>query len=137
MTQQEELSALLAAPYEVGGVLTRRRVVDCSTEERSQNELFRVKIKKLQQPWTLSCGMVVDILSDTFTGEDQHKTTPTTNATQTAFLKLHDWRFAPQLRDDHGIDPWNEEFAAAYAQFALAGGGEERERFLRRLEEDE
>lgn len=40
---------------------------------------------------------------------------------RTAFLKLYDWRFSPQLRKDHRLEPFTEELENAYAQMVLRG----------------
>ncbi|KAK4220770.1 casein kinase I RAG8, partial [Podospora fimiseda] len=111
MFQNFDLSALVDSPYQVGNVLTLRQT--------EQSELLRVKIKKLQQPWTLSCCMVVDVLSDS-----------PDKAEETAFLKLYDWRFAAQQRSDQGLDPWTEQSASDYAKFVLSG---DADTFLQQL----
>ncbi|GAB1312399.1 hypothetical protein MFIFM68171_02609 [Madurella fahalii] len=53
----------LTQPYEVKSVVALRRDKAARNDgaDSPQQEL-KVKIKKLQQPWTLSCGMVVDVL---------------------------------------------------------------------------
>ncbi len=73
-----------APPYEVGSVLNLRRDrnpawADCVDKPQE----LKLKITKLQQPWTLSCGMLVDVLTS--------KETSASDTTQTAFLKLYDW----------------------------------------------
>jgi hypothetical protein len=116
MTIRKDPSVPLNSSYEVGLVLTLRRdPARVDRVDKPQEEL-KIKITKLQQPWTLSCGMLVDIL----TGEE----TNTSAAMQTAFLKLYDWRFAVQHRDDQGVEQWTEESAAAYTEFVMSGGVE-------------
>lgn len=116
MTIPKDPSAPLNSPYEVGLVLTLRRDPARFDRVDKLQEELKFKITKLQQPWTLSCGMLVDIL----TGEE----TNTSAAMQTAFLKLYDWRFAAQHRDDQGVEQWTEESAAAYTEFVMSGGVE-------------
>lgn len=100
----------------MGLVLTLRRDPARVDRVNKPQEELKFKITKLQQPWTLSCGMLVDIL----TGEE----TNTSAAMQTAFLKLYDWRFAAQYRDDQAVEQWTEEPAAAYTEFVMSGGVE-------------
>lgn len=68
----------------------------------------RLRVQKLQQPWTLSCGMVAVIL-DGSEGE------------ATVFLKLFDKRWAHQLRSDNGIQPWTTHVEESYANFVQSG----------------
>ncbi|KAF6826914.1 hypothetical protein CPLU01_09394 [Colletotrichum plurivorum] len=74
--------------------------------------------------------MVVEILDGSAKGAAcaEPMTAPT------AFLKLYDWRFANQLRDDQGIGPWDRNAEAGYTKFVSSGGIES---FLRRLSADE
>jgi hypothetical protein len=55
--------------------------------------------------------MVVDILDD-------HRPLATSNP---EFLKLFDRRFAGQLRDDNGINPWTKDMEQAYVQSVQCG----------------
>ncbi|AEO57530.1 hypothetical protein MYCTH_2109943 [Thermothelomyces thermophilus ATCC 42464] len=77
------------------------------------------------EPWTLSCGMVVEILdgaSDLRSRTAQ--TAVSADGTQTAFLKLYDWRYATQLRDDKEMGPWAQVCAAAGREpFSSRDGG--------------
>ena len=70
-----------------------------------------MRVRQLQVPRTLSCGMVVDILDG-----DKHEIQSTT-----AFLKLFDRRFADQLRDDNAIDPWERDIEEDYIEFVQSG----------------
>lgn len=72
------------------------------------SESLKVRIKKPYQPWTLSCGMEVDILQ------------PATKHSR-AFLKLYDWRFAVQLREDHKMVPWTTNHETTYIEFVRSG----------------
>ncbi|KAK3326416.1 hypothetical protein B0H66DRAFT_550893 [Apodospora peruviana] len=120
IAQDLDIRVSVAAPYQEGTLPTFRRVLDGSTQKR---ELLRVKIKKLQEPWTLSCCMVVDILSDSFN-----------EVGQTAFLKLFGWRFAAQQRSDQGIGPWTEQSTSECTKFVLSG---EADMSLHQLERPE
>ncbi|KXX73193.1 Casein kinase I RAG8 [Madurella mycetomatis] len=125
MTSQKEHNALLTQSYEAGSVLSLRRDEAARSDDaESPRQEVKVKIKNLQQPWTLSCGMVVDVL------RCEETTTKAVSGTQTAFLKLYDWRFAAQYRDDQGVESWTEESAAAYTDYVLSSKVDE---FLRRL----
>lgn len=121
--QEIDPRTLVFYPYEVGSVLTLRSAIENLKQSDDETQLLRVRIKKLQQPWTLSCCMLVDVLSDC---SDRVK--------ETAFLKLFDWRFAAQQRSDQGVDPWTEETAAKYAKFAVS---REAEKFLEQLKENQ
>ena len=117
----EDIPAL-PAPYEMGVVLTVRNVEDSSG--------LKLQIKKVQHPWTLSCGIIIDILTDS--NQDHEATTGTT--THTAFLKLYNWRFAAQLREDRRNLPWDKESQTDYQKFVLDGEGEG---FLEQFAQDE
>ncbi|TQV98930.1 hypothetical protein V2A60_007373 [Cordyceps javanica] len=68
----------------------------------------RLLVQKVQQPWTLSCGMVAVILDDT-------------EEAAVTFLKLFDRRWAYQLRSDNGIQPWTTHIEESYANFVQCG----------------
>jgi hypothetical protein len=97
--------------YRAGELLTLRRVDD---DDDNSYQVITVKFQKLQQPWTLSCGMVVEMLDISPGGINDGAA-----ARQTVFLKLYDWRFATQLRDDGGIEPWTEAFGNEYAEMVM------------------
>lgn len=84
----EEVEDIPALPnsYEEAVMFTVRNMKDSSE--------LKLQIKKVQHLWTLSCGIIVDILTDS--NQDHEAATSTT--TQTAFSKLYDWRFAAQFR---------------------------------------
>ncbi|KAF6809074.1 hypothetical protein CSOJ01_07143 [Colletotrichum sojae] len=115
------------APYKIGQVLTLRR----NSEQRmGDSPNLKVRITQLYQPWTLSCGMVVEILD----GSAQGAACAEPMTAPTAFSKLYDWRFAHQLRDDQGVGPWDQNSGAGCTEFVSSGGIES---FLRRLSADE
>lgn len=126
-------------PYKAGELLRLRRVNGSSR--------VQVRIKKPHQPWTLSCGMIVEILngldgdhedhskeendtSDDRNGDAEVDGNVGKTAPQTAFLKMYDWRFSAQLRSDNGIEPWREEFSREYAEMVRRG---EVEGFVEKL----
>ncbi len=111
--------------YEVGQVLTLNTVPNPPS---SSSEL-RVRVSKLHEPWTLSCGMIVEILEK----DRQDIQSPATSPT-TAFLKLFDRRYASQLRQDNGIIPWTKAIEDAYLEFIQSNKAEE---FLQKLCHDE
>ncbi|KAK4198898.1 casein kinase I RAG8 [Triangularia verruculosa] len=119
LSQALDLGSLAKNPYEVGSVLTFQRTTDSTSCKNDQLKSLRVRIKTLQQPWTLSCCMIVDILCDS-----------SDEVAETAFLKLFDWRYAAQQRSDNGIDPWSPESAVKYAEFVVSG---EAQKFLDQL----
>ena len=113
-------------PYKAEELLTLRRVDD---DDDDSSQVMTVKIRKLQQPWTLSCGMVVDML-----GSSPGSINDGAAAQQTVFfLKLYDWRFATQLRDDGGIEPWTEESGNEYAEMVMR---DEADGFVEKLISD-
>lgn len=69
---------------------------------------IQIKVKRLHQPWTLSCGMVVDILDGT-------------DNSQIGFLKLFDRRWVYQLRSDKKIPPWTTQIEESYNKFIQSG----------------
>lgn len=68
-------------PYKTGQVLTLRR----NSEQRMDDSPnLKVRIKQLYQPWTLSCGMVVEILDRS--AERATSAEPTTAPTALTYL---------------------------------------------------
>lgn len=123
MAGPEELSAARAT-YKIGQVLTLHRDPEWDADGPLN---LRLRVVRLHQPWTLSCGMVVEILSD-------QPADSLSSSDKLGFLKLFDWRFAHQLRDDQGVGPWTDDAQTEYARFIKGGGFDD---FLRRLREDE
>lgn len=107
--------------YEVSQVLTLNIVPN----PLSSSSELRVRVSQLHEPWTLSCGMIVEILES----DCQDIQSPSTSAT-TAFLKLFDRRYASQLRQDNGIIPWTKGIEDAYLEFIQSSRAEE---FLQKL----
>lgn len=80
--------------YHVGQILQLRAL-------HENVSTIGARIRKLHFPWTVSCGMVVDVLR-----ENEPETT--------AFLKLFDRRFAHVLGYSHGISAWTKEKEEVY-----------------------
>lgn len=83
--------------------------IESSQEFLKDQSSVQIRVQKLEQPWTLSCGMVA-VLIHSADGESN-----------IAFLKLFDRRWAHQLRSDKGIPPWTAQLEAAYAEFLQSG----------------
>lgn len=92
--------------YQVGQVLTLNVIPEQGDE--SSASTVRARIRQLQNPRTLSCCMIVDLL-----GEDCHD--------NPVFLKLYDRRFSEQLRCDHGVDPWKMDTEEEYINAVRTG----------------
>ncbi|KAF5634184.1 hypothetical protein F52700_5904 [Fusarium sp. NRRL 52700] len=108
--------------YPVGKIMHLK----ISTSNQEQTELH-VKIKQQKRPWTLSCGMIVE-LKDT---ADSETTCETQRNPSEAFLKMFDRRFAEQIRQDNGIDTWSLDIEQEFLTALTSGKAEE---FLRKLQ---
>ncbi|KAF5695720.1 hypothetical protein FMUND_15829 [Fusarium mundagurra] len=97
-----------------------------STSSQEQTALH-VKIKQQTRPWTLSCGMIVE-LKDTGDSETIFETLRNQSE---AFLKMFDRRFAEQIRQDNGIDTWSGDMEQEFLTALASGKAEE---FLRKLQ---
>ncbi len=92
--------------YQVGQVLTLS-IIPQHGELRSAST-FRARIRQLQNPRTLSCCMIVDLLDEGCPDNP-------------VFLKLYDRRFSEQLRRDHGIDSWTTDAEKEYLNAVRTG----------------
>lgn len=92
MIAVEDHIAPFAGPYKVGLVLTLHRD-PAPIDGVAQPQKLKLKIKKLQQPWAPSCGMVGGVF-----GKDISATT------RTALRKLYYWQFASPYRKDQVIE---------------------------------
>lgn len=90
-------------PYEKGKTLTLS-VNQGLPEDESTIE---VKIVRVIQPTTLSCVMEVE--SFAAFGPAKYPVH--------SILKLYDWRYSTQLRQDHKINPWTQSHEDAYREF--------------------
>jgi hypothetical protein len=104
----------MASPYVVGSTLILQR--------HGIAEEFQARILEVYEPFTLSCVVKVEFQEGSIEPSE-------------AILKLYDRRFAIQLRKDQGVEPWTEEYEAAYVDFVRSGGAMEFRRKLR-AEED-
>jgi hypothetical protein len=102
--------------YAIGSILQLKVSLDATSGKEATT--LQVKVKKQQRPWTLSCAMVVEIqqapenLSALSTGDE-------------VFLKMFDRRFAEQIREDYGIEPWCEDFEQDFSRELASGMVEE------------
>jgi serine/threonine protein kinase len=92
--------------YQVGQVLTLSVIPEHG--EISSASMVRARIRQLQNPRTLSCCMIVDLLGEGYSDNP-------------VFLKLYDRRFSEQLRRDHGIDPWTKDTEKEYINAVQTG----------------
>ncbi|CAH0057898.1 unnamed protein product [Clonostachys solani] len=76
-----------------------------SNTANKQQTSLQVKVKERKQPWTLSCGMIVEIED----GLDGSEPLEGLQKGDEAFLKMFDRRFAHQHRQDNGVDTWSED----------------------------
>jgi len=103
----EELSGVPAAmpyPYQPGALLRLRRVRDSSQ--------ITVKIQKPMDKRTLSCGMTVGI-EEGPDDTDHYKD-------KLVFLKMFDWRFSSQARDNVGALPFTRLDRKMYTEMIMA-----------------
>ncbi|KAH6867726.1 hypothetical protein B0T10DRAFT_502161 [Thelonectria olida] len=89
--------------YPIGKVLQLNASPN-NTANKLQTSL-QVKVKQRKQPWTLSCGMVVEIEENS----DGSEPIEGLRKSDEAFLKIFDRRFAEQHRQDNGVDTWSED----------------------------
>ena len=94
-------------PYKEGRTLTLS-----VNQGLEQNEsTIEVRIVRLILPSTLSCVMEVESLAASGPVEyPEH-----------SILKLYDWRYATQLRQDNKIDAWTQSHEDAYRDFVENG----------------
>lgn len=94
-------------PYEEGKTLT----LSVNQVLPEHESTFEVKILRFIQPSTLSCVMEVKSLA----------TSGPTQYLERLILKLYDWRYATQLRQDHMVDPWAQSHEDAYREYVENG----------------
>ncbi|CAF9906599.1 MAG: hypothetical protein ALECFALPRED_002454 [Alectoria fallacina] len=111
-------------PYEAGKTLTLSINQSPPQDVASTIHLeIEVKIVRFIRPSTLSCVMVVESLAGSGPADDG----------ELSILKLYDWRYATQLRQDHKIDPWTQSHEDAYRGFVENGGAA---KFVAALDDD-
>lgn len=92
--------------YQVGKVLTLSVIPEHG--EQSSASTIQARIRHLQNPRTLSCCMIVDLLGEGYLDNP-------------VFLKLYDRRFSDHLREDQGIDPWTRDTEKEYINTVRTG----------------
>lgn len=85
---------------------------------------IEVKIVRFIQPSTLSCVMEVECLAAS--GPAKYA--------EHSILKLYNWRYATQLRQDHQIDPWTQSYDDAYRGFVENG---DAAKYIATLDDDD
>ncbi|RFN54346.1 hypothetical protein FIE12Z_1472 [Fusarium flagelliforme] len=101
-----EASDVAKILYTTGHVIY---LITSSTD--NENTDLQVKVKRQTRPWTLSCGMVITVegpSSRPDTGDE-------------AFFKIFDRRGAQQIRQDNGIDAWNEDIEQDFVRDMSSG----------------
>ena len=110
-------------PYEEGKTLT------LSVTEGVPPTKHTIKVQVLRhiRPDAFSCVMEVNVLAVS-------GSTKLAKLAKHSILKLYDWRYATQLREDHGIDQWDSFHEDQYRIFVEDGGATT---FLSALEDDD
>ena len=107
------------SPYEEGKTL----ILSVTEGVPPTKHTIKLRILRLIQPNTLSCVMEVDVL----------EVSGSTKPAKHSILKLYDWRYATQLRQDYGVDQWDPYHEDIYRTFVEEGGAKE---FVSFLEDD-
>ncbi|KAH7246592.1 hypothetical protein BKA59DRAFT_439214 [Fusarium tricinctum] len=107
--------------YAIGSILQLKTTPDATSGNEAT--ILQVKVKKQQRPWTLSCGMIVEI-------QQTPENIPGLSTGDEVFLKMFDRRFAEQIREDNGTEPWSEAFEQDFAKDLASG---KVEKFLEKL----
>ncbi|KAI4289476.1 MAG: hypothetical protein L6R35_001257 [Caloplaca aegaea] len=110
-----------SSPYEEGKTLN----VSVTEGVPPNKRAIQLQILRPIQPYTLSCVMEVKVLAGFSSTKKQAKH---------AILKLYDWRYAAQLRQDHKVDPWTPDHEAKYRAFVETG---DAAKFISALEDDD
>ncbi|KAL8916615.1 MAG: hypothetical protein Q9172_006230, partial [Xanthocarpia lactea] len=108
------------SPYEEGKILS----LTVTEGVPPKKHAIKVEILRLIQPNTLSCVMEVNVLA----GLSSIK------QAKHSILKLFDWRYATQLRQDNEVDPWTPDHEDKYRAFVEDGGAA---KFISYLEDDD
>jgi hypothetical protein len=107
--------------YAIGSIIQLKVTPDATSGNEATT--LQVKVKKQQRPWTLSCCMIVEI-------QQAPENIPGLSTGDEVFLKMFDRRFAEQIREDNGIEPWSEAFEQDFAKDLASG---KVEKFLEKL----
>lgn len=106
------------SPYEEGKTL----ILSVTEGVPSNKHTIKLQILRPIQPNTLSCVMEVDVLA----------VSGSTKPAKHSILKLYDWRYATQLRQDHGVGQWDPYHEDIYRTFVEESGAKE---FISALED--
>ena len=109
-----------SSPYEEGKTLNLSVTEGVPPNKRA----IKLQILRPIQPNTLSCVMEVNVLAG-FSSIKQAKH---------SILKLYDWRYATQLRQDHKVDQWTPYHEDKYRAFVEEGGAA---KFVSALEDND
>ncbi|KAI0594418.1 hypothetical protein F4775DRAFT_574140 [Biscogniauxia sp. FL1348] len=91
--------------YHIGQILNLTILNDQNDLTHSQLE---VAVREIRQPFTLSCGLVVEIVKNTESYLDQGSI---------VFLKLYDRRLSDALRKDHDAAAWTSTIESDFTNF--------------------
>ncbi|KAF5611152.1 uncharacterized protein FTJAE_14225 [Fusarium tjaetaba] len=116
MTASTDESNTPALNYRIGKAIHLK----ICTSNQKQTELH-VEIKQQKRPWTLSCGMSVELQD----ASDSETISETLRNQSEAFLKMFDRRFAEQIRQDNGIDTWSADIEQKFLTALASGKAEE------------
>lgn len=108
---------LCSTPYEEGKSLT----LNVTKNVPSNKHTIKLQILRSIQPNTLSCVMEVQVLADS------------TKYAKHSILKLYDWRYATQLRQDNRVGRWTPYHEDTYRTFVEESGAAT---FISALEHD-
>ena len=110
-------SFVCSTPYKEGKTLTLNVMEDVPSGKHT----ITLEILRSIQPSTLSCVMEVEVQA----GSTKHA--------KHSILKLYDWRYATQLRQDYGVGQWSSYREDTYGTFVEEGGAA---KFISALEHD-
>ncbi|KAM0345662.1 hypothetical protein ACHAPU_006316 [Fusarium lateritium] len=100
---EEETYKVADSVYAPSKIIGLKSIVG-APPNREQATL-QVKVRQHQRPWTLSCGMIVE-MSET---SGASANLGSLGSSGEAFLKMYDRRFAVQFRQDEAVDTWFED----------------------------
>ena len=118
------------APYADNTILALKLEQSPDSQNQQQQSELRVRVKCHTEPWTLSCGMVVEVVDYPQDGPSRDLWA----VGQKFFLKIFDRRFAHQHRHDNGVGPWSQQMEDDYMASVLSG---KTDQFLHRLRTEE
>ncbi|KAH7318658.1 hypothetical protein B0I35DRAFT_409512 [Stachybotrys elegans] len=122
-TSDAELKNAVDFMYATGKILKLKAGLDAAN---NQQAIVQVRVEQQMKPWTLSCGMVVEIEENPCASEPPERL----GKGNRAFLKMFDRRFAEQHRQDNGVDTWSEDVESEFLASLRSG---KTEGFLEKL----